>query len=78
MTTCRDGSYSQSTETISLQNVTLEDSGFYYCSVRGSEDETRATSLQLQVNMSLLTVGYLSNLYVMFLPVIEITKYKYR
>jgi hypothetical protein len=49
----RDGSYSQSSETISLENVTLEDSGYYYCTVSGLEDETRVASLQLQVNIPL-------------------------
>ena len=48
---CRDGSYSYAMETISLANVTLEDSGFYYCTVHGPEDETRAASLQLQVHL---------------------------
>ena len=52
----RDGSYSQSSETISLENVTLEDSGFYYCNVSGLEDETRVASLQLQVNIPFLEV----------------------
>jgi hypothetical protein len=45
----RDGSYTYARGLISLENVTLEDSGYYYCTARGPEDEARSASLQLQV-----------------------------
>lgn len=45
----RDGSYSQAVETIILEDVRLEDAGYYYCTVTGPEDDTKAASLQLQV-----------------------------
>ena len=45
----RDGAYSVETGSISLGNITMEDSGYYYCTAQGPDGETKTSSIQVQV-----------------------------
>ena len=45
----RDGSYSFEGDYIQLSKITLEDSGFYYCTTQGPDGETKTASIQVQV-----------------------------
>ncbi|XP_023324662.1 protein amalgam isoform X2 [Eurytemora carolleeae] len=45
----RDGSYSVSGSRLKLENVTLEDSGYYYCTTQDSNGVVKAASVHLQV-----------------------------
>ena len=48
-TVCRDGSYTASGSRLRLENVTVEDSGYYYCTAKDPDGVVRAASIHVQV-----------------------------
>ena len=47
----RDGTYSFEGNNIQLGNITLEDSGYYYCTAQGPDGATKTASIQVQVSV---------------------------
>ena len=43
------GTYSVEGDYITLANITLDDSGYYYCTAQGPDGETKTSSIQVQV-----------------------------
>ena len=48
----RDGSYSVESDSIHLENVAIEDAGYYYCRANGPDGQTKTSSIQVQVRIS--------------------------
>ena len=53
----RTESYRQTGSTVELENVTLEDAGYYYCTAEGPDGERKTASIQVKVRVRVRDPG---------------------